>query len=322
MNRGFGIFLAVPVFLIAIFTVMQIRYVAQEEELWEEYVINFAIDYATDAAAEELLEQADVSGDYYNMEQITVDPWVALSTFKSVMLITYNFPFTQAAQEALDAGYMPIFCVAAYDGYYVYDQYDNPKFHTTGLQSTPKLPYTYEESGVYYSLNLGLKKCYRLEGGDLRLVTTDEVGLTEREQLYQINGQVSDDLLFRFQRYQMESGRGSTGTAGIYIPQGLTSMTSVNAIEGPTVMAFIDKWDLNTTHPVSAFSIGGAKLEPARMVVGYKYAGDDTPYYAYADLIPDLDLENPWGIDIAGMFTSPDEAARAGYFYDERWMDR
>lgn len=96
----------------------------------------------------------------------------------------------------------------------------------------------------------------------------------------------------------------------------VTTFKRVNPIEGPTVLAFIDGWDFKTTHAISAFSIGGAQIEASRMVAGYEAINPDgsvTKMYAYADLLP----ENKHVID---MFTSVEEAAKAGYYYDPIFM--
>ena len=78
----------------------------------------------------------------------------------------------------------------------------------------------------------------------------------------------------------------------------------------------VDGWDFKTTHAISAFSIGGAQIEASRMVAGYEAINPDgsvTKMYAYADLLP----ENKHVID---MFTSVEEAAKAGYYYDPIFM--
>ncbi|MDB7911884.1 hypothetical protein PND79_13175 [Flavonifractor plautii] len=115
--------------------------------------------------------------------------------------------------------------------------------------------------------------------------------------------------------YQFQEATGRSGEF-IYIPSDLTTFKQVNPITGPTVISFIDGWDFKSGHAISAFSVGGAQLETARMVAGYEGINSDgttTKLYAYADLLPE-------GTHIVDMFTSVEEAARNGYYYDPVYM--
>lgn len=115
--------------------------------------------------------------------------------------------------------------------------------------------------------------------------------------------------------YQFQETTGRSGEF-IYIPSDLTTFKQVNPIAGPTVISFIDGWDFKSGHAISAFSVGGAQLETARMVAGYEGINSDgttTKLYAYADLLPE-------GTHIIDMFTSVEEAAKNGYYYDPVYM--
>lgn len=322
MNRGFGFLLAVPIFFIAIFFILETNYIQQETMNFEEYVLNQEVDYAVDAAAQELLEVVDIGTDYQDWGRVSVDPETALNTFQSMMLLSYDFPLTEKSYEMLSTNYIPIFCVAAYDGYYLYEL-QRTGDNTYYLQGTNKLPYGYEKNGAYYALNLGLDNCRKLYNGRLTIEDLAKEGISKSEVLMQINGQLSDKLTYDFQEYQRARAYNENSfvlnRVAVYIPQGLTTMTNVSAVEGPTVMAFIDGWDLNTTHSVDAFSIGGAKLEPQRMVAGYTSGG--VQYYAYADLLPGYEEGVEYPVDIIKLFTTVTEAAKAGYHYDPKYMD-
>ncbi len=323
MNRGFGFILAIPIFFIMVFTILQYQYVDEEQKLFEEYVLVQQVDYATDAAAAELLEQAHIGTDYQDWGRINTDPEVALRTFESIMLIDYNFPLTQKSYDMISNTYMPMFCVAAYDGYYVFEATRDTTYGWR-LQGTHKIPYGTEFGGNYYALNLGLDNCRRLVGGNFELKNMEECGISKERAMFEINSTVSDDLTYRVQEYEQKKTLDNNQTApeykDVYLPVGLTTMTQINAIEGPTVISMIDQWDINTTHPISAFSIGGAKLEPARMVAGYQRGG--IKYYAYSDLLPEFSEGSPYELDIIKLFTSVDEAAKEGYHYDPKYMDK
>lgn len=177
--------------------------------------------------------------------------------------------------------------------------------------------------GTYYSLNLGLDNCRKLYNGRLTINDLATEGISKAEVLMQINGQLSDKLAYDFQEYQRARAYNENSfafnRAAVYIPQGLTTMANVSSVNGPTVIAFIDGWDLSTTHSVNAFSIGGAKIELQRMVAGYSYNG--ALYYAYADLLPGYEEGVEYPVEILKLFTSVTEAAQAGYHYDSKYMD-
>ena len=309
MNRGFGFLLSVPLFFISVCVVLQVYTVKQEERQLEEYVLTFAIDYSTDAAVEEMLEMSHLGQDYADKGKTNADPEVALTTFLNMMCMNYDLPLTDTARMQIESGYIPIFCVAAYDGYYIY----LPRADREGgwyLQGSQKIPYAYEVGDKYYALNLGAETAYLLQNGKLTRVTLESHGISVDEVYRQINTRVSDDLMYRFQE---NTGRGSEF---VYIPSNMTTIKQVNAIQSPTVMAFIDGWDFKSNRAVSAFSIGGARVESARMVAGYEIVGADgvvTKFYSYADLLPD-------NAHIINMFTSVEEAARNGYYYDSVYM--
>lgn len=309
MNRGFGFLLSVPLFFISVCVVLQVYTVKQEERQLEEYVLTFAIDYSTDAAVEEMLEMSHLGQDYADKGKTNADPEVALTTFLNMMCMNYDLPLTDTARMQIESGYIPIFCVAAYDGYYIY----LPRADREGgwyLQGSQKIPYAYEVGDKYYALNLGAETAYLLQNGKLTRVTLESHGISVDEVYRQINTLVSDDLMYRFQE---NTGRGSEF---VYIPSNMTTIKQVNAIQSPTVMAFIDGWDFKSNRAVSAFSIGGARVESARMVAGYEIVGADgvvTKFYSYADLLPD-------NAHIINMFASVEEAARNGYYYDSVYM--
>jgi len=309
MNRGFGFILAVPILFLAFCITMQVKTIQTEERELEEYILSFAIDYSTDAAAAEMLNMSHLGQDYMNINKVNTDPEIALSTFINMMCMNYDLPLTDKAKLQIESGYMPVFCVAAYDGYYMY----TPVQDTDGgwrLQGSLKKPYTAEVGAKYYALNLGGENTLLFDGGSITKETLESQGIAATEVYRKVNSIISDALMYEF---QSETGRGNKF---LYLPSNMTTISKVNPIKGPSVLAFIDGWDFKTTHAVSAFSIGGARIENARMVAAYVAQdanGVETKYYSYADLLPE-------DVPIADMFTSVEEAAKAGYYYDSKYM--
>lgn len=247
--------------------------------------------------------------DYADQGRTNADPEVALTTFINLMCMNYDLPLTEKSKMQIESGYIPVFCVAAYNGYYMY----TPTEDSEGgwyLQGSQKIPYAYEVGDKYYALNTGGDSVHLLQDGHLTKETIQSQGISKDEIYRQINSIVSDALMYQFQE--------TTGRSGefIYIPSDLTTFKQVNPITGPTVISFIDGWDFKSGHAISAFSVGGAQLETARMVAGYEGINSDgttTKLYAYADLLPE-------GTHIIDMFTSVEEAARNGYYYDPVYM--
>lgn len=313
MNRGFPFILAFPIFFLCILWLTLAKYAYQEQEKFDEYVLKFAIDYSTDAATEELLNMAHVGTDYIDLSRMNTDPEVALNTFVRVLCYNYDLPQTDKAHQMIRSNYMPVFYVVTYNGYYVYELKEDTE-HGWDLQGSIKYPFSYYKNGYYYSLNLGLQNCRKLEDGNLILKTLEAENMTAGEANRRINTLVSDEMMFSFQRTTNRTSQF------INVPTELTTFSRVNPIKGPTVMAFLDGWDMSTLHPVSAFSIGGARIQISRQVACYEReithidgTKEIRKFYAYADLLPA-------GAHILDLFPSVELAARAGYQYDHLYM--
>lgn len=309
MGKGFAIILFAPILFIALSLVAMVSIIQLEDTKLNEYVMSFAIDYSTDAATAEMLEAPNLGQDYGDAGKLNTDPDVALTAFVNFMCMNYNLPLTENAKMQVEDTYIPIFCVATYDGYYVYRQ----RMGMDGgvyMQSSLKMPYTYAVGDKYYALNLGVENALKLYNGHLTKVLLKNEGIAEEEVYRQINNHISDDLMYEFQK---TTGRGHEF---LYLPSKLTTMTKVNPVKGPSVLAFIDKWDIDTVHELSSFSIGGARIDKARMVAGYtgeNKDGTQIKLYCYADLLPK-------GAPVDEMFTTVEAAAKAGYYYDPVYM--
>jgi hypothetical protein len=111
-----------------------------------------------------------------------------------------------------------------------------------------------------------------------------------------------------------------------YIPGDLTTLSSVSPLDGPSVLAIVQNVDFATSKKIGAFSVGGAKIQAARMLAGYTRAG--SKYYCYVDKLPPLDSvtgkpkdpDTGELIDIENIYTTMKEAAMDKYFYDTKYM--
>lgn len=314
MNRGFVFLLTVPILFLAMSFLLLVQTIQQEERQLEEYVLTFALDYATEAATEEMTNMAHLGQDYQEDGKTYVDPDVALDTFLTLMCMNYDLPLTDTAKLQIESSYLPVFCVAAYDGYYLYTQCSDGEGGVR-LYSDPKKPYSYAEGSKCYAFTLSEDYTYVLEGGSLTRKTLSDCGLNRAGVNRIINSSVSDAVTYAF---QVATGR--TGDF-VYLPSALTTFKQVNPITGPSVIALVEGWDVGTAGTLSAYSIGGARVETTRMVAGYRVLnpdGSSTLLYAYADVLPStFDTDT-----IIEMFTTTDEAATAGYYCDLVYADR
>lgn len=180
MNRGFGFILSVPILFIAILLMLLVHNVQQEQMQLEEYVLKFAIDYSTDAAVEEMLSMSHLGQDYADQGRTNADPEVALTTFINLMCVNYDLPLTEKSKMQIESGYISVFCVAAYNGYYMY----TPTEDSEGgwyLQGSQKIPYAYEVGDKYYALNTGGDSVHLLQDGHLTKETIQSQGISKDE---------------------------------------------------------------------------------------------------------------------------------------------
>lgn len=328
MNRAFGLIFGVPIFFIATLTLLIVQQVNQENRQFDEYVLTYALDYATEGATQELLEMSRLDSDYQAWGRFNTDPEVARNMFFTLLALNYDLPLTEKSYATLEAGYVPMMCIATFDGYYMYtpsmDSYTKDKevagtYRGQYLQSSPKMPYTISKGNAQYVLNLGMENVRKVDSnGDTTFMTIQAAGISKIDIQQQVSAVLSDAMTYEFQhRTDYRKGYALDQQVRddriIYIPTELSTMRVVNPVTGPTVFAYVDNWDFGVgTKEVSSFSIGGARVQPARMVAGYSRGG--LKLYAYADLIPRSD------VTVIELFTSVQEAARNGYYYDAQYM--
>lgn len=110
-----------------------------------------------------------------------------------------------------------------------------------------------------------------------------------------------------------------------YIPSALSKIRGEETILGPTVIAYLDNFDLATTHKLMSVSIGGTATILTRDIICYTRNGQK--YYCYHDILQkalglnDEDMEawvDSYGEDVV---TSAMEAASEGYYYDNLYMN-
>lgn len=320
MNRWFSILLILPIWFAAIIYVAVMSFFRLENQALEDWRLKQVVNNCTDSAIEELLEASDLGMDYNDWGNFNTDPELALSDFVDTFLLNYDVPLNDTNRDVVKTNYIQAFCVAGYDGYYIYDHRETEPGGGYSLVGSTKIPYLYKDESrpgryVTYALNMGFDKCYKLTDAT---ITQDASPVSQKEALRIINTRISDDLMERVDR-AYKNGWLST----VYIPSDLTSVHSTNPIESPTVLAFVDNVDMTSFKPVNAFGIGGSRAKVARPVSAYKrlnnVTGTYVKYYAYSDLLPEGINDDKTLIE--EVFMSVEDAASHGYYHDPLYMN-
>ncbi|MFB9277200.1 hypothetical protein [Cohnella cellulosilytica] len=326
MGRNFGIINLVSLVYFAALLLAYASYVHKEKNEIEQLKLSYAIDYAADAGAQELLNTGSLDMDYANSKAFSADPQKALDTFIDVFCFNYDMPPTEA-NRAIVRDYIPVATVATFDGYYMashrpveYDQAESNPVEQNGfgqdwqLVFGMKQPYRYLTTAARYALNMGMDYSYRLSDDGLEKyenLPPNEYGVTMTREyaMRWINNLVSNEISEEVDRMNESNYRWKNR---FYVPSQLTGKNGVNSIEGPSFLVLVQGVDLTTARPIDGFSVSGAKIDMARMLIGY--TRDSGKYYAFADQVP-AGAEEPESV-----FSTMKEAAASGYSFDWKYM--
>lgn len=293
-----GAFLAIIVCIISITFTLNYRKAVYKvlQERHAEYAANFAADAAVDAIVS---GSTDLELDYNTGNSIAAGPDVALETFLQVFCKNYGFALTEESYAVIKNDYLPVFMVATYDGYYIAEQHQISQAGGHDLIFSLKQPYLYEDDTGIYGLNLGGDNARRFKNSIIQKV---DAPIPVAQQSVVINTTVSDaiiDAICKHKEGQLQ--------AAFYLPSSATSIVNTNPIKGVTVMAYVEGIDVGYGRSSDVFGIGGARVTKATYCVAYMRDGQKL--YTYEHLVPtDVTKE--------ATFTSPQEAAAAGYYFD------
>lgn len=299
-----------------------VRYSKDLSKAMQERELQVIVNYAVDAAVQEMINKSEDLGMDYDVEgYVNVDPEVGLETFVAMFLKAYDMSPSEENISLVRTRYIPVFCVAAYDGYYIatvknnITQPNGDKGYD--LIFTPKVPYVYEDNGKMYALNLAGGKCYRVDysnvaayNNKLTVASRWENPLTYDKTLAYINSQVSDAIT----RAVYEEMSGAVKGV-IAIPGRLSNIRGTMPIINTTAFAYVANiptgWGGSS---VDVFGIGGSRINKTRWVAVWKDA-DGKKWYQYADTI--LEREGAVWVksNVIDYYNSPMEAALKGYYY-------
>ena len=320
MNKGFSLLLLIPMWFGIMIFMTYVVFFRLENQALDDWHLKQVVNNCTDSAIEELLEASDLGMDYADWGKFKADPDLALNDFVDTFLLSYDLPLNDTNRELVKVNYIQAFCVAGYDGYYIYSHERTADNGGLELIGSPKLPYLYKDTTkpgryVTYALNMGFNRCYKLTDATITLANSP---VSKQKTMEIINNRISDDLMER-----VDKAYANGWIQSVYIPSGLTTISSTNPIESPTVLAFMDDVDLNSVFKLNAFGIGGSRARVARPVSAYKRNNNETgewvDYYSYSDLLPE-GINDDQNL-IIEVYMSPEEAAEHGYHHDPLYMN-
>ena len=306
---------------------------------FEQRQMDLQVNYSVDAAVHDMLhEGTHLDTDYATWGEMTVEPEVALNTYVSVLLRNLGWSDNEYNRQDLIDSSIPFFCVAAYDGYYMYcrqtdyvqdtDGSDLPYRHYP-MMWTPKIPYSnsvWSSDNRYniYIYNLGfntydLFQTARPANGTypaaaarlavdlpiLRGTSNGPGSVTDAKAV--VNNELTDAC-----NNALYLGLMDVIDNSWYLPSSFSTWSNNNPVESPTVLTYITRSDGRSWYETSTFGIGGAKIKDAEFCICY--TRDGRKLYTYSsnrDIVVDK-----YGVTIEVITPNAKDAAKRGYFYD------
>lgn len=304
MRRFMWVLLPLPITLYVLYMIMYVSMLQNMSQSANDAYANAIANYCSDAATAELLDTADLGLDYATTGEVTVDPELAIDEYGSTLCLALGYQPTEEMIDNVLRDHVKVLYVCGYDGYYVYqvDLVGGTDSRNRALQGSFKMPYTYERESdnKLFALTLNGNKCWEFDPSVPSLKREQSSGLSQEMTNHIINTRISDDMNKRITDLYTDSANGWSNR--VYLPSGLSTISSTNPITGPTVLALVDNIEGSL-----AFGIGGTKLEDTRKVAGY--IRDGRSYYCYVDQLPT-------NVTPSDLFDSIDEAAAGGYSPD------
>lgn len=297
---------------------------------FEQRQLDLQVNYAVDAAAQEMLKRGThIETDYIDWGSMDIEPEIALDVYEATLLRNFGWADSKDNRVALEASSIPFFLVATYDGYYVYgvqkdyvytqDTDGNLVIQNTTYPKvwTPKLPYSETVGSTFYMYNLG-EYNYATFSYDSMVVKYDNPYRASGNEGTKARAKtVISECITDACNAALFAGLEGKVNEEWYIPDSFSTWSKSNPIESPTVLTYICREDLSTVYDVVTFGIGGSKIDESVYCICYtKLNGDKC--YTYADNRDDLDSS----ISVENVVNSPEDAAKLGYYYDVDFIGR
>lgn len=316
---------------------------------FEQRQMDLQVNYAVDASVHDMLYNGThLNTDYADWGNMTTEPEVTLDTYVAVLLRNIGWSDTEQNRMDLIDGSIPFFCVATYDGYYMYcKQQDHYSYHLLdGTEEeiwhypmiwTPKIPYSEtivinQMDGIFeYNLyNLGFEtytRVWREDDGsgsyngnmhlDMALPLAKSGGASGSVSMARsvINNTLTDAC-----NSALYLGLENSIDKSWYLPATFSQWSNNNPVESPTVLTYLNRTDGHTQYSIVTFGIGGAKITDAEFCICYTDPSYGGKLYTWSTNREEL--KTKYGItNIEYVFSTAKEAAENGYFFDLRFRE-
>lgn len=330
----------IPLLYMCFFLIIWIKIYNNELIEFDEFVLEKQVNYAADAAVEELLMTGDTDQDYNKGEYIVVEPDLALQEFTSIITEDFNLVPTEFTNAQVQEQYIKALVICTWDGFYTYWYQPKDSQNIRGFVGTPKVPYFYtDKDGRQYCLNLGFETAYSdngLSGDDYKINNIGKIDIPKHIQLTSINNQVADAL-----NYALIQAYGGSSTFTVDIPALASDVSGKQPVDQITVLGVVEGQSVVNSSAVIAECIGGAQITKADPVIGVTVqfkSGLKADVYAYSSywrsqkdkifydsvnnknsrilgaVSPDGSLTTDITSANYDFFDTPFEAASAGYY--------
>lgn len=290
---------------------------------FEQRQMDLRVNYSVDGAVQEMLANGTHLGtDYATWGEMVLEPEIALDTYISILIRNMGWADSEKNRQDLIESSMPFFCVAVYDGFYMYSrQHEERTINGVTntvyeMRWTPKIPYaeTIVEAGkpVYYFYNIGESEYGTFSEGTWVLKydnplssSSNGPGSLERSRSV-VNGRLTEAC-----NSALYTGLEGDVDNEIFIPSSFSEWSNSNPVMSPSVLTYVSRSDQTVAYDVVTFGMGGAKVDDAEFCICYEYAG--SKLYTWADNRAQVEAR---GSTVLRVTTSPAEAAKAGYYFD------
>ena len=258
----------IPLLYMCLFLVYWIKIYTNEIIEFDEFVLEKQVNYAADAAVEELLLTGHTSQDYNKGEFLVVEPELAVNEFTSIIAEDFNMLPTDQTKEFIKQKYIKSLIVCAWDGIYAYWYQPKNSTNELGFVGTPKIPYFYtDKNGRQYCLNLGFEKSYSDNGLSssyaLNAYNVTVPAIPKSVQLTAINNQVAEIL-----NYTLMQAYGGSTKRSYEIPAMASDVSGAQPVDKITVLGVVEGQASVGTSSILAECIGGAQITANDPVIG------------------------------------------------------
>ena len=170
MKGWSAIFNLFGLMILAFFMMVLHNEIRSNDKDFAELHLQYAVDYATEAAFQASLEGDSLDISYQDLQNIKINPANVLDDFKTTLMMSFDMAMSQMNKDSIDH-YIASAVLAVNDGYYI----ATPQEINSDTASV---------SGSQYALKWGMKKPYTIKNGDNDYVAyhlSDEIWVRAKE---------------------------------------------------------------------------------------------------------------------------------------------